>query len=186
MMEETSAKLDDWQRVRGFAVDALSWNSRDPQLLQTSAALDWWGSWKYRAKPDFSGRLADSALALYRRSIRARPVWPDGWLYLASVKHWRRQWDEEFQYAYRMAWQYGAWRKSVILRIVELGFDAWKRFTPENREIFYQALRRAALREPVWLRSKATAKNSLFLLCLAVQKDEPTRAYCAKRGYGSP
>lgn len=178
--------LQDWRKVRRFADDALSWNSRDPQLLQTSAVLDGWGAWKYLAQPKYSAKLADAALDSYRNSIRARPLWPDSWLNLASLKHWRGQWDEEFQNAYKMAWRYGAWRKQVILQAAELGFDAWIKFTPENREIFYQALRRAALRDHAWLRRTAVAKNGLFVLCLALSNHPSTREYCATKGYAPP
>jgi hypothetical protein len=186
LREKTSAKLDAWQRVKDFADDAVRWDPLDPQLLQTSAMLYWWGAWKYLDEPDFSSKLADNALALYRRSIRARPAWPDAWLSLATVKNWRAEWDDEFQHAYQMAWQFGAWREQVILQSVELGFDAWKRFSPENREIFYQALHRAALRDPNWLRRTAAAKGATYIVCLVLRDHQPTRGSCLKQGYLFP
>ncbi len=183
MDDAGSVEQDSWSRIQDFTDSALQWDPHDPQLLQTAGAVYWWGAWKRRGDPSRSERLVNQGLEFYRRSIRERPAWPEAWLYLAYAKHWHGEWDDEFQYAYEMAWQNGSWRQQVIFKAAELGLDAWRQLTPENRARFYSALDRAALRDRGRLWRMAREKGGTFILCLALREHEPTREYCSKQGY---
>ncbi len=175
--------VDSWGRSREFVDSALDWDPRDPQLLQTAGLIYWWGAWTNRDDPMISGPYMMQGLEHLRDATRMRPASPGAWADLALAKHRSGQWDEEFQYAYAMAWSHGGWFKSVILNAVELGFDAWSKFTPENRDYFYQALARAELRDKGWLWHLAGEKGKVFVLCLALHDSQPTRDWCRKQGY---
>ncbi len=178
-----AATPETWSRLADYSERALHWDPDDPQLLQTAGALHWWGAWINSNDSVRSDELLQHALDYYRRAVRERPAWPDAWIDLAYAKYWRGDWDDEFQYAYEMAWRNGSWRRQVIFKAVELGFDTRQRLTPDNRERFYMALARAAARDSGWVRLMAKEKGGTFILCLALRNHQPTREYCARLGY---
>jgi hypothetical protein len=185
--DEPEALLKDrWTRSREFVEQALNWDPEDPQLLQTAGLLYWWGAWANRDGPEYYESLTSRSLELHRRAIRMRPASPGAWMDLAAVKNWHGEWDDEFQYAYAMAWKNGGWSRSIIFSAAEIGFDAWKELTPENRERFYQALARAELRGRGRLQLAAREAGKVFVLCLALHESRAMRDWCIKQGYRLP
>lgn len=185
---ENQSVLDDpvWKDVQGFTRKALSFSPNDPQLLQTAGAVYWWGAWQSRADTTASADLLEASLDHYRKSVAARPAWPDAWLYLASAKHWGEQWDDEFQRAFFKAWQLGGWRREIVWGLSELGLDSWSRLSSENRKRFQAVLERAANDSHRRLYELAAAKEMTFIVCLSLSDHEPTRSYCGSKGNKKP
>ncbi len=169
--------------VEAFVDQATQWDPEDPQLLQTSGAVYWWGAWVSRANREQSLERGARSLAFYRRSLRRRPLWPEAWLFMAQVKHWLGEWDDEFQQAYEMAERYGGWRRELMFMIAELGFDAWRRLSAENRQRFHVVLARAVSRDSGRMQRMAQAKNANVILCLLVRDNASVRQYCAAKGF---
>ncbi len=183
---QAQGRIEQWHRLEGYAQQAEALQTDNPQLLETLAALNLWGAWTHRDQPERSNSLYEKGLDRYRRAIEVRPLFPETWIYLARAKHWRQQWDTEFQQAYATAWKLGGWRIPTIEVATDLGFSAWRHLNPENQQNFYQAMRRAALRKPGWLKRKAAEHGRTYLLCIKVEDSPSISRHCARKGFELP
>lgn len=124
-----SALNDDRDASRARALLELAGNST---LLSPEAVL-------------LSGRLnlgedAAKSISRFRTQIAMRPMWPDGYAWLAVAKARSRQFDPEFEAALSQALALGRYRNRVLTILASAGPQLALGMRPDQREQLLEQL----------------------------------------------
>ena len=89
-----------------------------------------------------------AALDAYRASVAVRPTWPYTWERLGHSKLYLQEFDAEFANAMTQAFQRGPWRIGVNRELAEIGFSAWSKLSPSQRQATLESARRSVANGP--------------------------------------
>jgi len=128
-------------------------------------------SWQQVNKP-YANPAAQNAwraaLNAYSAATAARPTWPYTWERLAHTKLYLQEFDEPFNQALAQAFRRGPWRIGVNRELANIGFNAWPRLTPKQRQATLEAARRSVAngrREATRILKIAETSGRLNELC---------------------
>jgi len=144
--------LDDWGK-KGVLPSDQAWRvaaqaaERATALSVTTQGeyLDRLGrvyEWQHVTLPFGAAAATESrqkALAAYRSSIEARPLWPYTWVQLAFVKLRLLEFDQEFDHALQQASQLGPTRVRVQAPLAEISFIAWPQLDDRQQAVAWDA-----------------------------------------------
>lgn len=108
-------------------------------------------SWQQFLQPYAAPAAQDSrraALGAYRASVAARSTWPYTWERLAHSKLYLQEFDDEFAQAMAQAFQRGPWRIGVNRELADIGFSAWPKLNPSQRQAALESARRSVANGP--------------------------------------
>jgi hypothetical protein len=114
------------------------------------------------------------ALAAYRESVTARPLWPWAWTEIAYTKLSLGERDAEFRTALQQAHTLGPWRPSINRRIAEIGLIAWRSLDNDTRTLTLEAGRRVIAQggsaDAKWLQDLAKRNGREEVVCNALSE----------------
>ncbi len=170
--------LAQWQVMESFALQALSHDQGNPDLLNAVGRL-----YDYRA-----GRLAQDvnnarewrirAAGYYRQVPRLRPAWPYGWLNLAMIKAASGEPDREFRSALSHLLSLGSWEANTLPALVQLALYGWPYMGRSERAPFLDYFRRAQQSRADDVRAALCRGRQLSLYCAIVAHAGAPASFC--------
>ncbi|MDP2227279.1 MAG: hypothetical protein Q8J78_07350 [Moraxellaceae bacterium] len=99
----------------------------------------------------------ERAVQLYRDAIKRRPTWPYTYADLAYALMRLDRVDAELEAALVDGARLGPWEPEVMQAIIDVGFEAWYRLSPEARRVVADTLIRSQSPERAGGRNKKHA-----------------------------
>jgi hypothetical protein len=194
MQGQLQQELSSWNG-RDFATASYSdWQTKQPMvdLFSSMALFDGHAlhssSRFYRlgaaivASSDKSGETAlkhqQTALALIRQSLSKQPVWTVAWLDLAYIRVSMGMLGDEFQLAYRRAYETGGAEEFVITGLTDIGFAAWPYLSTDNQSRFLKSLELAVVRDRKHVITLAEYYRRVYIICSLIPKQKSLKKYC--------
>ncbi len=138
---------EQWAGVRRHLGRAFRLDPGNPDLLNELGRLHELGAVDKTVANGHVVQTGGEALSYYRKSAAVRPTWPHTWASVATVKLKLLQLDSEFLMAIEKAIELGPWEPPVQIRVVEIGFAAWKVLPDKARAMVVTAAQRALKRQ---------------------------------------
>jgi hypothetical protein len=154
------------------------------------------GYWKnnpayYEKKGDFHSLLGrnkrsdianqENAVMAYRRAVNLAPAKAQYWVKLARAKAIARQFDEEFYFSYRRAFEYGGWEYHINHALIKIGLAYWYSMSVDSRQILKQAVTRTYSVQPRYVFDVAREYGQLTMVCLWLRAEGNAHQVCERQ-----
>ena len=170
----------DWEKVRGSLEKAMSYDSRNPDLLHALGAV-YEAEFVYLIPGDTAARKnRDIARQYYLRALSGRPSWPHDWIDLALVKYRLDQIDAEFYRAMRQAVVLGPWEPWVQYVVADIGMRNWYQFDNEMHKLIIGVIHDGMQHNPEEMFKLVRRYDMLEVVCNSGRGAEQVMNYCAR------
>ncbi|WP_432472283.1 VpsP family polysaccharide biosynthesis protein [Amphritea sp. HPY] len=158
---------------------ALWWDPENPEYTDYQGFL-----YYYQGLVSISDQQADftphfrQALASFKTSTRTRPMWPYSWAYIALMKAYLAEFDQEYRSAIHQASKLGPWENSVNIALTEAGLIGWSHNNPALTQVVVDNIARGLRRNNKEIRQIIQAHNKTALVCAYMQADLTRQGMC--------
>lgn len=136
MQWQTNVKSLDvasWQDALDSALLAAKYDRLNTEYIYDIGRLYEWRANQYPVWSDDARLYRSIAIEYFRKSVQARPVWPQAQIQLAISKILNLEADTEAENAFDAALKYGPWEYGVHERIIWFGIAMWDQLPQETR-----------------------------------------------------